>query len=89
MMVESLGSCVASGSKINVWANSDMSSTSFTTWILNAGTWTWSSDSVTMSMENFGHGVLDEDDTEGSEPTLPALPTALTYSTTLVLAKEW
>jgi hypothetical protein len=89
MMVESLGSCVASGSKINVWANGDLGSTSFTTWILNAGTWTWSSDAVTMTMENFGTKVLEEDDTEGSEPTLPALPTALSYSTTVTLAKEF
>lgn len=53
-MVDSIGSCVASGSKINLWANSDMSSTSFTTTILNAGTWTWSASTVTMKMENFG-----------------------------------
>lgn len=66
-----------------------MSSTSFTTVILNAGPWTYSSDAVTMSMENFGTGVMDEDDTDGSEPTLPSLPTALTYSTTVALTKEY
>jgi len=53
-MLDSVGSCVASGSKINLWANEDMSSTSFTVAILNAGTWTWSADTITMTMENFG-----------------------------------
>jgi len=72
-----------------LWANADLSSTSFTTVILNAGPWTYSSDAVTMSMDNFGTGVMDEDETEGDEPTLPALPDALTYSTTVALTKEW
>lgn len=89
MMVDSIASCVASGNKINLWANGDLSSTSFTTVILNAGTWTWSADTITMSMENFGEGVLDEDDTEDSEPTLPALPTELTYSSTVELSKMY
>lgn len=88
-MVDSIGSCVATGSKITLWANDDLSSTSFTTVILNAGTWTWSDDAITMTMKNFGTKVMDEDDDEDSLPVLPALPTELSYSSTVELTKEF